>query len=40
MGDFFITIEEFEARINTICFQLWKIQLYDKFVNENDMKIN
>lgn len=39
-GRLFITIEEFEAIINTICFQLWKSQFYDKFVNGNGMKIN
>ena len=38
-GRFFITIKEFEARINTISFQLWKIQLFAKFVVHNYLKI-
>ena len=31
---FFINVEEFEAGINAICFQLWKIQSLWKFVGD------
>ena len=38
-GRFFVIIKEFEARINTISFQLWKIQSFAKFVGDNYLKI-
>ena len=38
-GRFFITEEEFEFRINAVCFQFWKIQAFSKFVKENYRKI-
>ena len=37
---FFITKEEFQMRINVICFQFWKIQSFAKFVHDNYQKIN
>ena len=36
---FFISNEEIELRINAICFQFWKIQLFTKFVCDNHHKI-
>ena len=36
---FFISSEEIDFRINAICFQCWKIQLFAKFVCDNDHKI-
>ena len=33
-GRFFITNEEFEMRINVICFQFWKIQSIAKSVHD------
>ena len=39
IGRFFITVEEYEARTNAICFQLWKIQSFAKFVGDNYSKI-
>ena len=38
-GRFFITVHEFEARVNEICFQLWKIQVFPKFLADNYSKI-
>ena len=38
-GRFFITVEESEARINTICFQMSKIQSFAKFVSDNYTKM-
>ena len=38
-GRFFITEEEFEFRINTVCFQFWKIQAFAKFFKDNHRKI-
>ena len=35
IGRFFISNEEFELRINSICFQFWKIQVFSKFVCDN-----
>ena len=37
-GRFFITVHEFEARVNEICFQLWKIQVFPKFLADNYSK--
>ena len=39
IGRFFISNEEFELRINSICFQFWKIQAFAKFVRDNYHKI-
>ena len=39
VGRFFISNEEFESRINSICFQFWKIQAFAKFVHDNYHKI-
>ena len=38
-GRFYITVEEFESRMSCVCFQLWKIQAFAKFVTENYRKI-
>ena len=38
-GRFFISNEEFEARINDISCQLWKIKEFAKFFVENYKKI-
>lgn len=38
-GRFFITTEEFEARVNGICFHFWKILAFAKFVVENFKRI-
>ena len=35
VGRFFVLDDEFELRINEIAFQLWKIQYFAKFVNDN-----
>ena len=39
-GRFFISNEEFEMRVNVICFQFWKIYSFAKFVHDNYRKIN
>ena len=39
LGRFFITVEEFNLRVNAICIQFWKIQTFAKFVKENHHKI-
>ena len=39
IGRFFISNEEFELRINSVCFQFWKIQAFAKFVRDNYYKI-
>ena len=36
---FFMTVHEFEAKVNEICFQMWKIQAFAKFVADNYSKI-
>ena len=33
-GRFFIKNEEFESRIDAICFQFWKIQAFSKFASD------
>ena len=38
-GRFFITKEKFEARVNQICFCLWKQQAFAKFALDNIHKI-
>ena len=38
-GRFFITNEEFEMKVNVICFQLLKIQSFAKFAYDNHRKI-
>ena len=38
-GRFFITKEEFKAKVNQICFYLWKIQAFAKFDIDNFLKI-
>ena len=38
-GRFFVMNEEFEMRLNAICFQFWKIQSFSKFVSDNHQKI-
>ena len=38
-GRFFLMNEEFEMRLNAICFQFWKIQSFSKFVSDNHQKI-
>ena len=38
-GRFFITNEEFEMKVNVICFQFWKIQSFAKFAYDNHRKI-
>ena len=38
-GRFFVTEEEFDMRLNAICFQFWKIQAFAKFVKDNHHKI-
>ena len=38
-GRFYISAEEFELRVSCICFQLWKIQKFAKFVTKNYRKI-
>ena len=39
-GSFFITVEEFKARVSGIYFYLWKIQAFAKFAVDNFKKIN
>ena len=39
LGRSFITVEEFNLRVNAICIQFWKIQTFAKFVKENHHKI-
>ena len=39
LGRFFITVDEFETRINIISFHLLKIQSFPRFANKNYMKI-
>ena len=39
IGRFFISNEEFELRINSICFKFWKIQAFSKFARDNYHKI-
>ena len=34
-GRFFISVEEFEARLNEICCQLWKTKQFVKFAVNN-----
>ena len=38
-GRFFITVHEFEVRVNKICFPLWKIQAFAKFAAVNYSKV-
>ena len=38
-GRFFITEEDFEARVNQICFYLWKIHAFAKVAIDNFHKI-
>ena len=38
-GRFYISAEEVESRVSCICFQLWKIQEFAKFVTKNYGKI-
>ena len=38
-GRFFITKEEFEARVNQICFYLQKTQAFAKFAIDNFHKV-
>ena len=38
-GRFFISVKEFEARLNKICCELWKIKQFAKFAVENFKKI-
>ena len=38
-GRFFISVEEFEARLNEICCELWKITRFAKFAVNNLKKI-
>lgn len=37
-GRFFITVHEFEARVDEICFQLWELQAFAKLVTDNYSK--
>ena len=39
IGGFFNSNEEFKLRINTICFQICKIQAFAKFVQDNPHRI-
>ena len=39
VGRFFVSEDEFELRINEIALQLWKIQYFAKFVNDNHHKV-
>ena len=38
-GRFFMIVHKFEAKVNEICFQLWKIQAFAKFFADNYSKI-
>ena len=38
-GRFFITNQEFELRIDAICFQFWKIQAFSNFGCDNHNRI-
>ena len=39
VGRFFVSEDEFELRINEIALQLWKIQYFAKFVNDNHHQV-
>ena len=39
VGRFFVSDNEFELRINEIAFQLWKIQYFAEFVNDDKHRV-